>query len=228
MTLPERARAVRTREDLTASIELTADYGARSTWTNTDLAPILAAMSGPLQPRIDLALQNRSATLRNLLIECGWTSDAMHQACWFDLSSMASRLQLMRRALFASTTRQTSCSGFQCQWHSSDALFANPRRRVLRRTTRSSAMASLNKTYLCPVCGYDQLHDPPRSESGGGSYEICPSCGFEFGVTDDDQGFSYVAWRTEWVKRGMSWSSVAPMPAGWNPGEQIKRVAAQD
>jgi hypothetical protein len=47
MTLAERARAVRTREDLVAFVEaLAADYGTnRATWTNTDLASFLAAMS---------------------------------------------------------------------------------------------------------------------------------------------------------------------------------------
>lgn len=47
MTLSDRARAVRTREDLVLFIEaLSADLGANpSTWTNTDLASFLAAMS---------------------------------------------------------------------------------------------------------------------------------------------------------------------------------------
>jgi len=47
MTLAERARAVRTREDLVAFVEaLAADYGNnQATWTNTDLASFLAAMS---------------------------------------------------------------------------------------------------------------------------------------------------------------------------------------
>lgn len=45
--LSERARAVRTREDLVAFIDaLAADYRAdRLAWTNTDLASFLAAMS---------------------------------------------------------------------------------------------------------------------------------------------------------------------------------------
>ena len=86
-------------------------------------------------------------------------------------------------------------------------------------------MASVSESYLCPVCGYDQLHDPPRSKTGGGSYEICPSCGFEFGVSDDDQGCTYATWREEWVSRGMPWSSVMAHPADWNPSEQLKRVA---
>ena len=47
MTLSERARAVRTREDLVVFVEaLAADYGtSSSTWTNTDLASFLTAMS---------------------------------------------------------------------------------------------------------------------------------------------------------------------------------------
>ena len=46
--------------------------------------------------------------------------------------------------------------------------------------------------FTCPVCGYPELEEPPRSpRTGGGSYEICPSCGFQFGVTDDDKGVSY-------------------------------------
>ena len=80
-------------------------------------------------------------------------------------------------------------------------------------------MAPMNETYSCPVCGYDRLHDPPRSETSGGSDEICPSCGFQFGFSDDAQGYTYTAWRDDWVKRGMPWSSVTAPPANWNPGD---------
>jgi len=85
-------------------------------------------------------------------------------------------------------------------------------------------MVTLSKTYLCPVCGFDRLREPPRTATGGGSFEICPSCGFEFGVSDDDGGYTYSTWREEWVKRGMPWSSVAPVPPTWNPSLQIKNV----
>jgi len=43
-------------------------------------------------------------------------------------------------------------------------------------------------SFVCPVCGHPGLEDPPRMPSGGGSYEICWSCGFEFGWTDDAYG----------------------------------------
>jgi transcription elongation factor Elf1 len=78
------------------------------------------------------------------------------------------------------------------------------------------------KNYQCPVCGYDELQESPRSESGGGSYEICPSCGFQFGVTDDDEGVSYLDWREAWIKKGMPWNSkgITP-PISWNPELQL-------
>jgi hypothetical protein len=82
-------------------------------------------------------------------------------------------------------------------------------------------------SYMCPVCGFPELQEPPRSpRTGGGSYEICPSCGFEFGVTDDDRGFTYDQWRQSWIDRGMPWASAAfrPAPEGWDPGVQLQRV----
>lgn len=80
--------------------------------------------------------------------------------------------------------------------------------------------------YQCPVCGFPGLEEPPRSNSGGGSYEICPSCGFEFGVTDDDRGFSYEAWRKRWIDQGMPWrdEGISDPPAGWDPADQLRRA----
>lgn len=81
-------------------------------------------------------------------------------------------------------------------------------------------------THTCPVCGYPSLEEPPRSPAtGGGSYEICRSCGFQFGVTDDDQGYSYAAWREKWIADGMPWSSVGePPPADWSPHEALRNM----
>lgn len=78
--------------------------------------------------------------------------------------------------------------------------------------------------HMCPVCGFPNLDEPPRSSSGGGSYEICPSCGFEFGVSDDDLGFTYDQWRERWIVNGMPWDSadIEPPPDGWDPREQLK------
>lgn len=76
--------------------------------------------------------------------------------------------------------------------------------------------------HLCPVCGYPDLFEAPRSASGGGSYEICPSCGFQFGVDDDDKGISHEQWREKWVAGGMKWHSQGnAAPKGWDANKQL-------
>ncbi len=79
--------------------------------------------------------------------------------------------------------------------------------------------------FVCPVCGFPGLTAPPRSATGGGSDEICPSCGFQFGYDDDDRGIGFKEWRQEWAKRGMSWSSKGiPCPGGWDPAAQLRNL----
>ena len=84
----------------------------------------------------------------------------------------------------------------------------------------------MSQQYVCPVCGYPELSEPPRLASGGGSYEICWSCGFEFGVSDDDLGYTYTDWRQLWIDRGMPWESegLHPKPDGWDPVRQLEAV----
>jgi len=75
--------------------------------------------------------------------------------------------------------------------------------------------------HTCPVCHYPNLTEPPRSQSGGGSYEICPSCGFQFGVSDDDCGLTYRQWRENWLKTGAKWSGQQKPPVNWNAAAQL-------
>jgi len=84
--------------------------------------------------------------------------------------------------------------------------------------------------FTCPVCGFPALYEPPRSpKTDGGSYEICPSCGFQFGVSDDDGGYSYRAWREEWIQAGMPWRSVGQKPPPtWNPVQQLEGLPHGD
>ena len=80
--------------------------------------------------------------------------------------------------------------------------------------------------FFCPVCGFDGLGEPPYSQSGDGLYEICPCCGFQFGVTDDNQGISFHEWREAWIDRGMSWTSPGrTAPKGWDPLAQLRDLA---
>ncbi len=78
--------------------------------------------------------------------------------------------------------------------------------------------------HTCPVCGYPKLKETPRSKSGGGSYEICPSCGFQFGVSDDDEGETFELWRAKWQAAGMPWSSSTKPPAHWDPAKQLRHL----
>lgn len=84
-------------------------------------------------------------------------------------------------------------------------------------------------SHVCPVCGFPKLAEPPRSSSGGGSGEICPSCGFQHGVDDDDSGRSYAGWREEWRRGGMQWASKGqPQPETWKPDVQAAEVTPKD
>jgi len=75
--------------------------------------------------------------------------------------------------------------------------------------------------YTCPVCGFDGLDEDP-SEC---SYEICSCCGFQFGVSDDDRGFTYESWRKRWIEGGMLWWSTSRLPpCGWDPVAQLRRL----
>ena len=80
------------------------------------------------------------------------------------------------------------------------------------------------KNYVCPVCGYPNLEDPPRLE-GSPSEEICPSCFFQFGFDDDSEGYTYEQWRQAWIHKGMPWSGKADEePDGWDPRDQLTRL----
>ena len=76
--------------------------------------------------------------------------------------------------------------------------------------------------HTCPICGWPELHEPPRNDFGGASFEICPCCGFEFGFDDDDQGVTYEQARKRWSGGGMQWWSPSrPAPAPWNATRQL-------
>src|SRR5215472_15056459 len=69
---------------------------------------------------------------------------------------------------------------------------------------------------MCPVCGYE-MDDPPRD------YNICPSCGTEFGLNDANTSIADL--RSAWLATGPKWwSPTDPAPNDWNPLEQVQRV----
>lgn len=77
--------------------------------------------------------------------------------------------------------------------------------------------------HICPVCGYPCLAEEVQ-RADGWSYEICPSCGFQFGV-DTENGISYETWRKAWVMGGMKWWDVsAGHPKNWDPVKQLESL----
>jgi hypothetical protein len=84
--------------------------------------------------------------------------------------------------------------------------------------------------HICPVCGYE-LAEPAWVDDVGGSFEICDSCGIQFGYEDaagDDRELRaalWGEWRAAWVANGMPWRGVGRPPDDFDPGAQLARLA---
>lgn len=73
--------------------------------------------------------------------------------------------------------------------------------------------------YLCPVCGYG-MEDPPSD------FNICPSCGTEFGYHDANVSTNTL--RAAWLRNGGKWwSATDPKPDGWDPYAQVSDLLSQ-
>jgi hypothetical protein len=79
-------------------------------------------------------------------------------------------------------------------------------------------------SHICPVCGYPDLDEPAYKENGFGSFDICSSCGYQFEVTDMDEGITHEQWRRRWIEGGMKWWSPGSVPLNWNPEQQLKNL----
>jgi hypothetical protein len=70
----------------------------------------------------------------------------------------------------------------------------------------------------CPVCGYPNLQELPED-----SFEICPSCGTEFGYQDATS--SHAELRRRWMKRGAQWHSRSVQrPQDWDAKRQVMKA----
>jgi hypothetical protein len=69
---------------------------------------------------------------------------------------------------------------------------------------------------ICPVCGY-LMEDPPTD------YNICPSCGTEFGYHDVNSSIAEL--RANWLRTGPQWwSTTDPCPLNWDPYIQLDNI----
>ena len=78
--------------------------------------------------------------------------------------------------------------------------------------------------YICPVCGYDELDQKPYDEKKRGNFQICPCCGFQYGVDDDDKRISFDNYREKWIREGNSWFDKEKRPKDWNLDKQLKNI----
>jgi len=85
---------------------------------------------------------------------------------------------------------------------------------------------------ICPVCGYDQLSNPPLAKlvngkliysylEGAHQFDICPCCGIEFGNEDFEKTWEEL--RVEWIESGFSWH-YGTKPNNWNPKKQLNNL----
>jgi hypothetical protein len=78
-----------------------------------------------------------------------------------------------------------------------------------------------SKTFCCPVCGFAGLSEPPYDEKGCASFDICPSCGTEFGY--DDATKSHAELRRLWLAAGAPWKSqTTSQPPNWDVLKQLE------
>jgi hypothetical protein len=85
--------------------------------------------------------------------------------------------------------------------------------------------------YNCPVCGFDGLTEEPYDKHGCASFDICPSCGTEYGNTDFN--VSHKELRKKWVENGCKWyskskSKIDEKPADWDPHQQLQKAGLID
>ena len=80
--------------------------------------------------------------------------------------------------------------------------------------------------FLCPVCGYSNLQEPPHDAAGAGSGEICPCCGIEFGKDDAGGPSVYEPLRAAWISAGMPWlhKDITRKPSGWSATVQLEKA----
>lgn len=81
----------------------------------------------------------------------------------------------------------------------------------MRKTYKKSELIK-----ICPVCGWDELDDPPYDEFGYPSYEICSCCGYETGYHDSNKGYTFEDYRKKWIEKGFPFHYQEDCPKVWN------------
>jgi hypothetical protein len=77
--------------------------------------------------------------------------------------------------------------------------------------------------YICPICGYPNLLEPPCDPSGAASFEICPCCGGELGYNNATiKGLEI--YRNQWLATGAHWFDESLRPVNWDIQKQLSNI----
>jgi len=82
----------------------------------------------------------------------------------------------------------------------------------------------MNDKYMCPVCGFKGLDEPPYNDNKEASFEICPCCGFEFGFDNQGTSDKYSNFRLNWIKNGANWFLPDRKPKDWDLNKQLENL----
>ncbi len=81
------------------------------------------------------------------------------------------------------------------------------------------------KTFVCPICGWPGLANPPFREPLWSDQDDCPCCGFEMEVDSEIKGWSYENYRAQWILDGMPWwSPTSGPPRGLDKESQLASI----
>lgn len=75
----------------------------------------------------------------------------------------------------------------------------------------------------CRVCGHEPEEAPWGPDARFGSFDICPSCGVEWGY-EDSTFASTVQYRDRWVEQGGGWAERHTPPDGLTTAARLKRA----
>ena len=83
--------------------------------------------------------------------------------------------------------------------------------------------------HCCRVCGLYFENFFPWGENGQEpSYDICPCCGVEFGLGDENRN-GVLYYRKWWIQNMSSqwWSQLESPPINWSLEQQMKNIPAE-